>query len=114
MEADLIVHCNGVRLTDLYRPGGALTFRLLGTLVRLLPPEAAVWRALGADHLSRSEHYMAGLWELWAEQSHPDRPGPPSAATVPKQESRRGTPPDGDWSRKLLAHKKRYAERAAS
>lgn len=102
------MHCNGTRLTDLYRPGGALTFRLLANLVRMLPPEAATWRATGVDHLSRTEHYLAGLWELWAEQAHPDRPGPRVDQT-PKQTSRRGSPPGGDWSKKLLDHQKRYS-----
>jgi hypothetical protein len=117
VEADLIMHYNGTRLTDLrlYRSGGALSFRLLGTLVRMLPPEAAVWRAIGADHLSRSEHYLAGLWELWAEQGHPDRPGPTAdQAQTKRPASRRGKPPGGDWSKKLLDHQKRYAERTAS
>lgn len=113
------MHCNGVRLVDLYRPGGALTWRLLGTLVRMLPPQAATWRAMGSDHLSRTDHYLAGLWELWAERHHPDRPGLPAHA-APSKTARtgrpRGTTPqagEGDMTSRLLAHRKRYAEHPA-
>lgn len=112
MEADLIIHCNGTRLTDLYRPGGALTFRLLGNLVRMLPPEAATWRAAGVEHLSRTDHYLAGLWELWAEQAHPDRPGPTADEVRAKKKSgRQRRPAGGDMTQQLLEHKKRYADR---
>ncbi|MCY9786828.1 hypothetical protein KIK06_23375 [Nocardiopsis sp. EMB25] len=107
VEADLLRFYQ-VDLVDLYRPGPRLTWRRLGTLIRMLPADATVWRAAGVDHLSRSEHYLAGLWELWAEQSHPDRPGPP-VDEGRQRTTQRGTPPDGDWSRKLLDHQKRYA-----
>lgn len=52
MEADLWHHYHGLDLRDLWRPGGGrsrLTWRLLGNLVRHLPPESATMTALRND-----------------------------------------------------------------
>ncbi len=49
VEVDLRVYYHGVDLRDLWRPGGGqsqLTWRLLGSLIRHLPPESATKTAL--------------------------------------------------------------------
>lgn len=60
-----------VDLLDFYR--GTLSPRRLGVLVRQLPRESATVRAMGDVPLSRSEHFLADLWSLWAKQDHPVR-----------------------------------------
>jgi hypothetical protein len=59
LESDLVVHCNGRDLRDLWRPGGGssgLTWRLLAVLYAGLPPESqtktAQTDALGPQRLA--------------------------------------------------------------
>lgn len=54
IEADLRQHYH-VRLNELFRPGGDLTWRELGVLVRQLPPDSRTRLALGQSD---------GLWTL--------------------------------------------------
>lgn len=72
IEADLLREY-GVDLYDFYR--GTLSARRLGVLVRQLSVESALVRALsdGQLPLSRTEHFIADLWSLWAKQDHPVR-----------------------------------------
>lgn len=60
-------------MLDFYR--GTLSARRLAVLVRHLPAEAAVVRALngGQPPLSRLEHFIADLWALFAKKDHPVR-----------------------------------------
>lgn len=60
-------------LLDFYR--GTLSARRLGVLVRQLPVEAALVRALndGRPQWLTTDHLIADLWALWAKQDHPRR-----------------------------------------
>ena len=60
-------------MLDFYR--GALSPRLLGVLVRQLPIESALVRALngGETPWNRIEHLTADVWALWAKQDNPRR-----------------------------------------
>lgn len=60
-------------LLDFYR--GTLSARRLGVLVRHLPADAALVRALngGRPHWTVTDHLIADLWALWAKQDHPKR-----------------------------------------
>lgn len=60
-------------LLDFYR--GTISPRRLWVLVRQLPAESATSRALngGQPPLSRTEHFLADLWAIWAKQDHPVR-----------------------------------------
>lgn len=62
-----------VDLLDFYR--GALSVRRLGVLVKQLPAESALSRALNGGELpwTNLEHRVADLWALWAKQDHPVR-----------------------------------------
>jgi hypothetical protein len=62
-----------VDLLDFYR--GTLSVRRLGVLVKHLPRNSAVVRALNGGQLplSRLEHFLADLWALWAKKDHPVR-----------------------------------------
>lgn len=54
---------------------GDLSVRKLAVLVRQLPADSALSRALngGEPPMTRSEHFLADLWSLWAKQDHPVR-----------------------------------------
>jgi hypothetical protein len=60
-------------LLDYYR--GSLSARRLGVLVRQLPSEGALPRALngGQRPWTRTDHLIADLWALWAKKDHPQR-----------------------------------------
>ena len=60
-------------LLDFYR--GTLSARRLGVLVRQLPIESALVRALnhGRPQWTVNDHLTADLWSLWAKQDHPVR-----------------------------------------
>lgn len=60
-------------LLDFYR--GTLSARRLGVLVRQLPSESALSRALNGNEppWQRTDHLIADLWSLWAKQDHPVR-----------------------------------------
>ncbi|CRK55425.1 hypothetical protein [Alloactinosynnema sp. L-07] len=55
-------------MLDLYR--GRLTYRRVCALVQHLPPDAALWRALDPDHMTRHEVLLATVERrvtvLWA------------------------------------------------
>lgn len=60
-------------LLDFYR--GTLSVRRLGVLVKQLPAESALSRALNDGELpwTNLEHRVTDLWALWAKQEHPVR-----------------------------------------
>lgn len=60
-------------LLDFYR--GTLSARRLGVLVRQLPIESALVRALGDGRQpwTLTDHLIADLWDLWANKDHPVR-----------------------------------------
>lgn len=60
-------------LLDFYR--GTLSVRRLGVLVRHLPADAALVRALndGRPQWMTTDHLIADLWALWAKKDHPVR-----------------------------------------
>ncbi|MEV5360576.1 hypothetical protein AB0K45_09555 [Micrococcus luteus] len=60
-------------MLDFYR--GALSARRLIVLLRQLPAESALARALndGQPPWSNLEHRVADLWALWAKKDHPVR-----------------------------------------
>lgn len=60
-------------MLDFYR--GTLSARKLGVLVKHLPAEAALVRALndGRPQWETTHHLLADLWALWAKQDHPVR-----------------------------------------
>lgn len=62
-----------VDLLDFYR--GTLSARRLGVLVRQLPAESALSRALngGQPPWTTTDHRIADLWSLWAKKEHPLR-----------------------------------------
>lgn len=62
-----------IDLLDFYR--GTLSSRRLGVLVRQLPAESALVRALNGGHPQwmPTDHLIADLWALWAKQDHPVR-----------------------------------------
>lgn len=62
-----------VDLLDFYR--GTLSARRLGVLVRQLPAESALVRALndGRPPWMITDHLIADLWALWAKKDHPRR-----------------------------------------
>ncbi|MBX6384660.1 MAG: hypothetical protein IRZ07_17120 [Microbispora sp.] len=101
MEADL-QRWYQVDLRELWRPGGGLSWRRLGVLLRWLPAEAATWQVLGRAWMTRTEHFLAGLWELWAERPHPDRLGP---AHDPSKKASVATA--SQWHDRLLAQRER-------
>lgn len=60
-------------LLDFYR--GDMSVRRLRVLVRQLPAESALVRALNDGHApwSNTDHRIADLWSLWANKEHPLR-----------------------------------------
>ena len=66
------MHCHGTDLRDLWRPGGGeskMTWRLLGNLIRHLPPESATKTALRnemgdaeIDQAARASDPSEGQW----------------------------------------------------
>lgn len=92
-----------VDLRDLWRPGGGLTWRRLVVLLRWLPAEATVWQVTGRAWMTRSEEYLAGLWELWAEQPHPRRLGPPYDPAAAEKRPVTAS----QWQQRLLAQRER-------
>lgn len=62
-----------VDLLDFYR--GTLSARRLIVLLRHLSAKSATVCAIndGQPPLSRTEHFIADLWSLWAKQDHPVR-----------------------------------------
>jgi hypothetical protein len=101
VEADLARYYPGTHLADVFRPGTGLTWRRLANLVRWLPREAMTWAVLGRAQLSMEADLLMGVWEMWAEQPHPDRPGPAYDPAKPA-----GT---ADVTDHLRAHRERFS-----
>lgn len=60
-------------LLDFYR--GTLSSRRLGVLIKHLPVESVLVKALndGQKPYSQLEHLVADVWALWAKKDHPKR-----------------------------------------
>jgi hypothetical protein len=62
-----------IDLLDFYR--GTLSGRRVDVLIRQLPAESALVRALngGRPQWTNTDHLIADLWTLWAKKDHPTR-----------------------------------------